>query len=334
MEVIHYYVHGRGRGHSTRSTAVVQALRADGHRVEVFAGDDASHLIRELGAHPVASLLPDTPALAAGRLVWARVREARDWARRTTADLVVSDGDLPGLLAARSLGIPSIAVGHGIVFSHCRRPRIAPRAPWWKEHLKARLSTWGATRRVAVNFASMEPRAAGVVVAHPPAVDLGREAGAGTDRIVVYFRDANADPVLRALVELGEEPIVFSARGSTRDGVDERPFDRSAFLTALRQARAVVASAGSQLIWECVSNGIPLFAVHGRSDAEQGLNVHMLRASGLGDGAPLDRVSARHLGQFLSRARESAPTGGSGSGAWGPDAVDAVADLVRELLGR
>ena len=136
MPLVHYYVHGRGRGHATRSRAVITRLREAGLEVVAFAGEDAEPLLRDfVTTHPVRSLLP-TAGRQAPRLLAARVHAAISALRRDRAALVISDGDLPGTLAARVTGRPSIAVGHGLVFLCCARPPGAPARPWRREALE------------------------------------------------------------------------------------------------------------------------------------------------------------------------------------------------------
>ena len=60
--------------------------------------------------------------LEAVSLLRDRLAQAGDEVKRERPFCIVSDGDLPGILHARRNGIPSIAVGHGLVFSHAKAP--------------------------------------------------------------------------------------------------------------------------------------------------------------------------------------------------------------------
>ena len=73
-------------------------------------------------------------------------------------------------------------------------------------------------------------------------------------------------------------------------GIRHEPLSRERFSYVQRIARAVVASAGSQLISECVAHGTPLLALHAPEDDEQALNVAMLRQAGIGDGFPITEL--------------------------------------------
>lgn len=330
MARIHYAVHGRGRGHATRSVTIVAALRGAGHEVHVQAGDDAQPFFADdEDAVNVVSLRPGMglatmPALAS--------RLAAHWRsqRSRRPDVVVSDGDMPSVLAASLSGISSVAVGHGLVFSHGTPPEGLPASPWRREARKARLASMTSTRQVAVSFVPMEARQPSATMARPvlrpELASAIREPG---QRIICYFRDGNGAGVLGALVELGETPLLFAPCDPGVPGVQLAPPDAGAFAAALVTARAVVSSAGSQLISECAALGVPQFALYARYDDEQRLNVAMIRAAGTGDGASFEGFAKGHLETFLS-SLDGRPAPENAS--WqAPNAAEAVVSAVEEL---
>lgn len=326
MPLVHYYVHGRGRGHATRSRAVITRLREAGFEVVAFAGEAAEPLLREhVPTHAVRSLLP-TAGRGAPRLVAERVRAAVAALRRDRADLVVSDGDLPGTLAARVIGRPSIAVGHGLVFLCCARPSAIPAAPWRREAWKAAASTLGASRRIAVGFVPLPVRRGRLA---RPSLEPSRRSEiprTPDGPLLCYFRDGAPRALLERLAALHRPVILFAPHDPGVPGISHAPPSRARFVEVLGEARAVVATAGSQLIGECVALGVPLLALHAPGDDEQQLNVAMLREAGLGDGAPLPALDDARLHAFLARPPASPP-------AWSaPDVATAVLEDAAALL--
>ena len=210
MALLHYYVHGRGRGHASRSRAVIARLQQAGHEVIAFAGRDARALLRDrVPTRSVRSLLPGQ-GLGTGPLVAARVREAAAALRHDDARLVISDGDLPGLLAARLLRRPSIAVGHGLVFLCCERPPSLPAAPWRREAIKAGVSSVGASRRVAVGFVPLPVRRGRLA---RPALELPEIRRTPDGPVLCYFRDGASVPLQRHLAALSRDvPVILFAR--------------------------------------------------------------------------------------------------------------------------
>ena len=322
------YVHGRGRGHASRSRSIADALRAEGHSLRIFAGGDAVDMLRDDAdwhmRRPVVpgAVLSTTPG---------RLREElsllRDWA----PELVISDGDMPSVLAARALGVPALAIGHDLIFSRCVLPSDTPRAALLRERVNSahtRLARFG----VAVNFLPLVGVNDRVRVARP---DL-RAALRGDVRddgwVVAYFRDPNGAPVLEALVRAGQRVKLFGARFPPPPGVEPQPFDDRAFAAALLGARAVVGSSGSNLLAECVALGKPLLALYAKGDAEQQINGHLLETAHVGTSARFDAPMAPVVTRFLARveARDFARASLEAM----PTASEAVAQLLPQVLAR
>jgi len=328
---IRYVVHGRGRGHATRALAVIARLKDRGHEVSIAAGRDALPVLSETYAERLEeapSLVPGLGILGTLKGVFTRVSAERLALARDDIQAVISDGDMPSILAAKLIGCPSIAIGHGLVFSHCAPPADVSAKRWHREARKARLASWTSTRQVAVNFVPLSPAVATATLARP---EIRPELSAETrgDRVLAYFRDDNGERALRALVEAGLSPLLFSDVPCPVEGVEVRPRDPVAFTRALREARAVVSSAGSQLISECVHLGVPQFALFDSSDDEQALNVQMLTSSGLGGGSSFRELTSEAIATFL----EASASSRTEEPQWrAPRAGEAVTTLLDELL--
>lgn len=322
--LIHLYVHGRGRGHATRCLAIAHALEADGLAFRAFVGPDGQALFS--GTYPCEPIesLPPTLGAASSRVV-ARVRDATKAIREDRVRVVISDGDLPGLLAAKLVRRPAIAVGHGLVFAGCEVPPSLPWSPWMREGAKARISSVGARRCVAVNFVPLQTRNDRTRLARP-SLDPRLHRAPNPEQILCYFRDG-APQVLRMLVELGHEPVVFAPADPGVPGVRFVAQDRERFVEAMAHAKVVIASAGSQLISESVGLGIPILALHARDDDEQQLNAAMVRDARLGDGCAFEALSIERLRRFV----EHPPTGQL-CADWAPEVATAVLDEVRAAL--
>lgn len=331
-KLVHYYVHGRGLGHATRSVAVIGALRAAGYRVLAFAGSDAEQLVRDVTVCRPVQSLPSRFDPRAPLLVAWRVAQGLAALRAEVPCAVVSDSDLPGLLAARLAGLPAVVVGHGLITSTCHRPPEVDRGAWRREGLKVRLSSLGATHHVPVSFVPLRPLdpARTTVAAPPLPPDLLADPPRADPEapLVAYFRDDNAHAVLDALSDHGHPVTLFTRHAHpSRPGIDIRPVGRPAFVEGLRAAPAVVASAGSQLMSECVFFGVRQFALHDDDDDEQRLNVEMLRGTGLGDGCAFGDFTPGRLRRFLSdlAPRQQPPP---------PRPTADVADVVLQLVQR
>src|SRR5690606_5012308 len=86
--------------------------------------------------------------------------------RQQRPDLIVSDGDQSSLLAARVLKIPSVAIGHDLIFSSDVVLPPLPRRALAMQRLNA-LPTRTATRRVAVHFLPATSNHPSLCIARP-----------------------------------------------------------------------------------------------------------------------------------------------------------------------
>jgi len=295
---IAYFVHGRGRGHASRALSIVPALRRAGHDVATFGGGQAADLLGKWPSHrDVPPVLPGWGAVTA-----APVRLVGDVRALGSlhADLVVTDGDPSAALAARLLGVPTVAIGHDLVFSRCRLPAGLPPRLIRAERTSS-LITSGADVGVAVHFLPIEPARPRTWVARPslrPELDGKTESNG---HLVAYFRDGNGDDAVRRAARLGARVVCFGQELAGVPNVDARPFDREGFAAALRGAAAVITSAGSNVLAECVLLGKPMLALHRGDEAEQALNAQLAAAAGVAVASSFERLDDAIVDQFLRR---------------------------------
>ncbi len=327
MARIAYFVHGRGRGHAARARAVLAALEARGHELAVHGGGQAESL---LGSRPdftaVRAVLPGSGLLPSiAQRLPADVRRFR----RTRPDVVISDSDLTSVHAAAALGIPTLALGHGLVFAHCELPPGLPRLGLLRETLNSGSSSWIAWRKVVVHFADAPVKTPSAVLARPDLRDGLEPSTTDEGFVLTYFRDDNGQDALRALLATGRRVVCFTD-GEVPEGVVRRAPSAEGFADALARCGAVVASAGNHLPAECAMVGKPLLGVYDRGDLEQRMNGALLEHAGFGLTAPLEQVTPELLVRFFA---EPFPRAGVGEAVRALPPVSAVVPaLVDEAL--
>jgi uncharacterized protein (TIGR00661 family) len=286
-----YFVHGRGRGHAVRARVTVPRLRAEGHEVHVLAGGQALELLSDVEAS--RAITPCVPGRGLAHVWRERLRHDLGVLRAARPDVVVSDGDGPSIHAAWLLGLPRLAVGHGLLFRHATLPTSLPRLSRWREAVNAASSSWPAQRRVVVHFAPVAARTVGTVIARPDLRDdLARARDEGF--VLVYFRDGDGARWLHELARR-DRPVVCFTVGAVPSGVERRAPDARAFADALARCHAVVGSAGNHLPAECAMLGVPMLALHQADDVEQRMNAALVAHAGLGLAASMDADVAAHL---------------------------------------
>jgi hypothetical protein len=165
-----------------------------------------------------------------------------------------------------------------------------------------------ARRWVAVHFlpaVSLDPA---LQLARPETLDATLSAeGSGesesSDEVLCYFRDKNGSGVVQLLRDAGCPVIWFGGEASTADGVAALPISESRFRGAFARARAIVGSAGSNLLAECVMAGKPVLALYRDKDSEQRLNATLIEQAGVGMGACFDDLNAGLVARFIERCR-------------------------------
>ena len=296
MTRIAYFVHGRGQGHAVRTEAVLKRIVGQ-YDLRLFCSGAAFDV---LGDFPMTERVrASMPGKGMARAFASRFVTDRERFKDWRPDLVVSDGDGPSVNAAKSLGIPVLAIGHGLIFRHTDLSAAElPRFKRLREQINAASSSWPAQRRVAVHFAPVAPRTRGTKVARPDLPAGLRSAAAREDFVLAYFRDDDGLPVLEALRKRGHRVVLFGRPTSIATGVEVRAPDVTGFVEALGRCRAVVGSAGNHLPAECAMLGLPLLALYRQGDAEQEMNARLIEAAGIGLGSPLERCTPALIERF------------------------------------
>jgi uncharacterized protein (TIGR00661 family) len=269
----------------------------------VHTGGDALDLLppraKRFELHEREPLLP-TP-LASLRLLGRTAADTFRWQSQRPS-LVVSDGDQAALLASRACAIPSIAVGHDLVFSGKVRLPAVPAAALGHQRVNG-LPLLAARRSVAVHFLPVTSDDRDLRVARPETVAVEATRGEARDQIVCYFRDRNGQGIVMGLATLCRDVLWFGPEARSSECVYARAISAVSFRSALARAACVVGSAGSNLLAECVLLKKPVLALYRPSDAEQLLNAHMLEASGCGMACSFDEATPTVLRRFMARVR-------------------------------
>ncbi|MDE2148641.1 MAG: hypothetical protein KGJ55_02160 [Gammaproteobacteria bacterium] len=352
---IAYGVMGYGRGHATRSAAVLPALSAE-HEVTVFAGGDAHDWlaprfatvrIPTLGyayagdgrhspsrsvsrnAAPLADLLFGGPASR---------RLGREFAGRGI-DLVISDSEAFCHRTAQRLGIPRISFDHVGIIAWCRSH--FPPELWLagsRDAVVYRLLMGTPQAILISSFYPAQPARAGVQQVGPILREaaLARTPQRG-DYLLAYFNKGEYQflPQIERCLRLLELPVVVY--GTARRGTSERLVFRApseqGFLDDLAGCRALICTAGNQLVGEAIHFRKPILALP-EDAVEQRLNAHLIEQFGIGRRGDLRRLTPSDVDHFLAcedqfrRNMRGLP--GDGRQA----ALDTLRALIRRLAPR
>ena len=190
--LVEYYIHGRGMGHYARSVAIVEELNKAGVDIRMFLSrasmwralhEDSKLMINEVESHErgtttaisVASLVPSMDFFSTlSHLVERIVGDCEVSANsKRFPILVVSDGDMPGMLRAKFGGIPSVGISHGQLFSIASKPSwIANNGhlsrSWNREGRLNAAASYFSEWQIATHFCFLESNIPSGVVARAP----------------------------------------------------------------------------------------------------------------------------------------------------------------------
>lgn len=317
---IAYGVMGYGRGHAMRTMSVLPALARE-HEITVFAGADAydvlaphfptvriptigyqyngngSHsLTRTLrrNASPMADLLFGGSGMSQ---VMAELK-ARD------IQMVISDSEAWTHRAAQRLQIPRMSFDHVGIIAYCK-PHFPP--DLWALGMRdawGYRSLMGVPERILISsFYPAEPAYPQVQIVGPMLRDIVRETQPSDgDYLLAYFNKGEHQylpHVDRALRLLDCKVVVY---GTPHRGEDANLIFRApsvdGFVRDLAGCRAVLSTAGNQLIGEAIHFGKPILAVP-ENAFEQRLNGHMIERMGVGMRADLMSLTPSDIDRFL-----------------------------------
>jgi len=316
-----YGVHGYGRGHATRAMAVLPEL-VRRHEVRILAGGDAYRALAhnyDVLRLPTLRYYHSRPGKRSAYLTLKRAFPAAvdllwrgpilgmviEVLEEFRPDVVLCDSEPWTHRAARAIGIPRVSFDHFGVLVYCRWPMAWWQRPMnWLESLTYRALMVSPERVIVASFHRPPIRREGVRVIGPVLRAAVRETPASDgDHLLVYF--SSGEKYFRPAVEtaLREVGCPVTVYGTNRVGQEEnlmfRPIANRPFVHDLASCRAVVSTAGNQLISEAVHFGKPMLLMP-EDSLEQRLNAATVERLGLGMRTSLRGFSADVLRRFLA----------------------------------
>jgi uncharacterized protein (TIGR00661 family) len=314
-----YGVFGYGRGHATRALAVLPELErrhevlvvASGMAYDLLARDRAVVRVPALAYEyrggamaTVATLRENLPAVAeligGGPTLRTLVARLRDFA----PDVAICDVEPWTHRACRLLGIPRISFDHYGVLAWCRPPvQRGDQLRYARDVAVYRLLTGFPERVVVSSFYDAPPRRGDVVrVGTLLRDEVHRLRPRRGGHLLVYFNQPAmfTDAVAATLANAGVPAVVYGTSRRGRDGAcDFRAPSNQDFLEDLARCRAVIGSAGNQLVGEAIHFGKPLLVMP-EDSIEQRINAAAVAAAGFGQMLRPRELDVERLRAFLS----------------------------------
>jgi uncharacterized protein (TIGR00661 family) len=251
-------------------------------------------------------------------------------------DVVISDAEPWMHRVARHLKIPRIGFDHFGVMVYCKPPipfgdRIRSR----RDVFVYRLLMGRPERIIVSSFYDAPPRWPSVRVIGPLLRDeiLNAPIRHG-EHILVYFNKGQyqfTPHVELALRALDVPMLVYGTPRRGREGnLDFRPLSNVPFVEHMASCRAIISTAGNQLVGEAVHLGKPMLVIP-EACVEQRLNAASLERSGFGMQVRHDDFSADVVKTFLANCHHYRQNMARSVRNGRREAVETIEQFLREL---
>jgi uncharacterized protein (TIGR00661 family) len=331
MSTIFYGVCGEGRGHATRVKTMVEELRQR-HDIHIFAPAMAHEMLEPLyrnssvRVHRIPGLCFAYDRLHRvhfGKTGWSaaqyllglpeQVRRVSRMIDSHKPDLVITDFEPIVSRAAEQCGIPYISLDHQQFLLHYDLSglpsRLRRHAFVMGQGIKLYYSRQEASIVSSFYFPPLKSTSPGVtqigVLLRPEILKATPETG---DFLVAYLRRNTPPHVLRALAECRREVRVYGLGKQPDAGklkFFEIDFDR--FIADLACCRALVSTAGNQLVGEALYLQKPVLAMPEANNHEQQINAAFLAQSGAGEAMEMAELNHDSLSRFMARFEAGIP---------------------------
>ena len=333
MATIFYSLSGEGRGHATRVRAVVEALRKQ-HRVVIYAPGHAYELLlpvyeeTEVDIRHIPGLVfhyKECPSTGRRQLDTFKTgieglnyiagyselsRRIQDDIEAEAPDLVITDFEPALPRVARQVGIPFISLDHQhfLLVSDLRKlPADLQRHAFFMAQV-VRGYYRGQVQTVVSSFyfPPLKSNAQDVsqigVLLRDEILQANPEHG---EHIVVYLRRFGSPEVFQSLEACGCEVRIYGLGAQRSTGrLKFCEIDMHRFVEDLATSRALISTAGNQLIGEALYFEKPVLAMPEYCNHEQRINGHFLQDSGAGMTVGMEQMQPSHTRYFMEHCEE------------------------------
>ncbi len=324
-----YGVQGEGRGHAARSLEVIGALIKQGHSVMLFTGGDALPILHGLSVelrevpllryfyHRCGRMSPwltfkENFPLAFGCLtgLGKKFNSLQSMAKRFRPDLVICDFEPYVAKIAYQMRIPHIALNHQHFLLETKIPSlksIPKNLALILNQVMTYLLSGKPDRIITSSFFHFPPKPNSRALFVGPLLSplLRAFRGKRGKHVTVYLKNAKMLPVfLRVAGLLSHQKFELFTSSSLDDlhiprNVHTHAIDRKRFLESLASSKALLATAGNQMVGEAFYLRKPVLVIPEPGVLEQELNALALEHSQCGEWFYLQNLNVNVLRNFL-----------------------------------
>lgn len=340
MARIIYSLAQDGRGHSSRGYEIIRRLAERKHEIMVLTGGDTYDPLREslrkiknVSVKRIPGFqsfynnngkinywktsIKNFPRIICGDLI---IKKLETLIEKNKLDFAISDFEpyLPRAAKKKKIGFITIDNQHRILFENINLNHIRP------NHLPSYLVSKGVVYvshplgRKCIISSVFKPKIKSKKIGTTEIISVGpiirkevadlKNKVTKKDFVLVYVKPVLEKAVLPLLEGIKEKFIMYVKNpeditkliGSGKN-ITCKAHSHTRFPKDLAKCKAVITSAGEQLISEALYLGKPLFLLPEGGQFEQILNGYSVKNAGLGDFKVINKVKKDDIKDFLAR---------------------------------
>ncbi|MBX2813140.1 MAG: hypothetical protein KTR25_15095 [Myxococcales bacterium] len=316
-----YGVHGYSRGHATRAAAVLSEL-VQKYEVMILAGQDAFDLLKnefeierieslrfyygeDSRISSIQTIQKNFPLVTDLLLHGSRSRELDAKIRAFAPRVAISDAEPWTHRAAHRLDIPRVSFDHFGIMVHCDVPFArGDRTKSFFDRLIYKFLMGQPERVLVSSFYDAPALRDGTKIIGPLLRKEVRNisAPARGEHMLVYLNNGHHQLTEELKASFRSLDMPIKLYGCRRTGTEATlefcPPAGRAFLEDLASAKAVISTAGNQLVGEALFFGRPLLVIP-EGTVEQRMNAAAVERLGVGEVGTFEALDGARLRSFL-----------------------------------
>lgn len=326
---IAYGICGDGRGHFGRSYALIEKLRSRGHEVDVFTFGDAYKMFQKVD-YP-EDKLHEIEGLRFGKgargisltgtiknyfsYIWNR-KKSRDRILKITKQkktkLFLTDFEPLVVQVSKQRNIPCVSIDN----QHKFRTPLRDGFPLFLQFynwLAGTFVCWhiGKPNKSIVNtFHECLHRRGFERVEVMLREFIEQSEPTNGDHVLVYLHQCSdsINKITPTLSQVHEKFIVYGLESQQRTAnIEYKETSYHGFVEDLKNSKAVICTAGNQLIGECKFFGKKVLAIPVPWQSEQTINARYVKKEGIGEWCETKNLTTQVVENFLNTEYEKKP---------------------------
>ena len=225
-------------------------------------------------------------------------------------DLIITDFEPALPRAAKSVGVPFISLDHQHILSVCKLSSLPFSIRQYAEFMSRVVDLYYSGQQHTIvssfHFLPLKPKCRDIstvgTIFRPEITEVKPEIG---KHILVYLRRHVRPELLQILADAGCEMRIYGLGEQPAQGkLTFCPVDRHRFVEDLATSRAVICTAGNQLISETIYLDKPILSFPEAGNQEQRFHSFLLKDAGIGMTLDIQAITQNDIRTFLDKPEQ------------------------------